>query len=563
MKNKSKKLPPDNLFHTRAGDTPPVLWGGAEKFWLGDAQLQECIEAFYTAARRENCVESSWLEFFHSRRETCATLSSVEDDVRNALLLVAATRARIDLDEIDLDKNMDMESKNAQCDPLVDFLRKVEIPFTIFYNTPSPTGREAFMLEDARRELSNALSRHFDDNGVPSSAAERWFRMWAASLTRLKFMEQASCATLFGDDETLRFEKIVRALLYFTRGDGESIFAHPQEEGKTWSAELFIAALQMDSNREDKALGVSILPGLKSQKAASLKKILPQCALDSAAEDLAILRSNWQNSPLVALRCRNRKMDIEIEGGRASILSGAWDAVISWNGEKLSPENEWAQVCRHGDDECEFVEWEQPWSQNFVLQRSALLSHKGCFALLADAVLGPKGVGKGSLLYRASCPIGDGIRFAPQERSFELLALDANDRRKARLLPIGLPEWKSQAGEDEYFEIYRGWLEYGLHSRRASIFAPIFVDLKADRLRAPLTWRRLAVGENLKKVSSRKAVAFRVMISDEQWLFYRSLGPIVPRSVLGAHLYAEYVAARFLEIGQTVPILIVDSREGE
>ena len=74
--------------------------------------------------------------------------------------------------------------------------------------------------------------------------------------------------------------------------------------------------------------------------------------------------------------------------------------------------------------------------------------------------------------------------------------------------------------------------------------ASLLFDLKPKRSLKPRTWRSLTVAENLEIVPKDLAVAFRVQIGKQQWLFYRSLARTGNRTFLGENVVDEFYAGR-------------------
>ena len=72
-----------------------------------------------------------------------------------------------------------------------------------------------------------------------------------------------------------------------------------------------------------------------------------------------------------------------------------------------------------------------------------------------------------------------------------------------------------------------------------------------------LELRQLAVGENRRNLAFNVAAGFRVQIGQEQWLIYRSLDRVIPRTVLGQNLLCEYHVSQFLPTGIAKPLIEV------
>ena len=74
-----------------------------------------------------------------------------------------------------------------------------------------------------------------------------------------------------------------------------------------------------------------------------------------------------------------------------------------------------------------------------------------------------------------------------------------------------------------------------------------------------MTWRQLTVAERLQVQSPSQAVAFRIQVADDQWLFYRSLGPAANRTFLGENLSNEFLASRFDQDGDADDLIRIDA----
>ncbi len=68
-----------------------------------------------------------------------------------------------------------------------------------------------------------------------------------------------------------------------------------------------------------------------------------------------------------------------------------WQATV--DGQPLSPAGPWRELCWHTDADVDYLEIELPLSGGWKLQRQMVLGRRDRFVLLADAVLGPRGVG--------------------------------------------------------------------------------------------------------------------------------------------------------------------------
>ena len=134
-------------------------------------------------------------------------------------------------------------------------------------------------------------------------------------------------------------------------------------------------------------------------------------------------------------------------------------------------------------------------------------------------------------------------------------------RRLARVLPLALPEWRAAAAMGS-LEAAPGGLLLRQQTRARGMYAPLFIDLSPHRMKWPLTWRQLTVGEKLQIQKSDVAVGYRVQVGGDQWLFYRSLAAPASRTLLGQNVLHEFYAVRFDTEGEADELLAVDPAGG-
>ena len=130
-------------------------------------------------------------------------------------------------------------------------------------------------------------------------------------------------------------------------------------------------------------------------------------------------------------------------------------------------------------------------------------------------------------------------------------------KRRALVLPLALPEWRSQRGAGELLQTRRG-LELRQSTELGSLHAPLFLDLDRRRRRQRLTWRQLTVAESLAIQPADVAVGYRVEVGKQQWLIYRSLAEKANRTLLGHNLSTEMLVARFHHCGEVKPLVEIE-----
>jgi hypothetical protein len=123
--------------------------------------------------------------------------------------------------------------------------------------------------------------------------------------------------------------------------------------------------------------------------------------------------------------------------------------------------------------------------------------------------------------------------------------------RKARaaVLPLSLHEWRSDPRGGSLAVDY-GQLTLTQETKGRGLCSPLFFDLDRKRNQQERTWRQLTVAEWMEILPRDAAAAYRAQSGQEQWLFYRSLGPCGNRTFMGQNTAAEFSAGRFLATGK-------------
>ena len=182
-----------------------------------------------------------------------------------------------------------------------------------------------------------------------------------------------------------------------------------------------------------------------------------------------------------------------------------------------------------------------------------LLARDDQFLFAADAVFADDP--SSALDYRLRLPLAKGMAVQRSKETREVFL--SGQRRRARVLPLALNEWKSDA-RGGFFGCEKDGLELHLAGQGRSLYAPLFFDLNPRRFNRQLTWRRLTVAEDLKIQPRDRAVGYRVQIGHEQWVIYRSLTGKASRTLLGINIFNEFALGRFDRSGEMEPMLEVE-----
>jgi hypothetical protein len=319
-------------------------------------------------------------------------------------------------------------------------------------------------------------------------------------------------------------------------------------------AELFDAALLLVDDPEDVAIADQVLPGRKASRVKSERKtFFPDSADHSAWSRVSILRPSWlRGGPQLVVAYGDQTMRTELNCERETIWSGAWETRIVADGTLLEPQSNWEEVCWHTDDDVDYLELQLEMSDDWRIQRQFVMAREDRFLFVADAIVGSA---TAEIEYTSCLPLSQPLRFAPEDETREGTLIGPR-RALARVLPLATPEWRTLHSGGELNTSQTGLCHvHKMQARR--MYAPLFIDLDRRRCKRPLTWRRLTVAERLEIVDAETAVAYRVQIGGEQWVFFRSLTPADSRTFLGQHIHDEFYAGRFErdgEVGELISI---------
>lgn len=234
---------------------------------------------------------------------------------------------------------------------------------------------------------------------------------------------------------------------------------------------------------------------------------------------------------------------VELHAGRARILSGHWETMIEISGQPQHPCGEWAEICDYSDDEVHYLEIEQPWSGNLLLQRQFMLLRDDHCVLFADAVLpANESPTPGKIRYTGRIPLASNVQSEPEDETREIM-LHARGRR-ALVLPLSASEWRIGATRCTLNTTEDHHLAIDAHGTDR-LYVPLWFDLQHRRFQRRRTWRQLTVADQLRVVANQEAVGYRIQLGSEQWCVYRSLAANRCRSVLGKHLNAGFYCSRF------------------
>ncbi|GAA5504851.1 hypothetical protein [Novipirellula caenicola] len=274
---------------------------------------------------------------------------------------------------------------------------------------------------------------------------------------------------------------------------------------------------------------------------------LPESFLHNDAAKLAVMLPEWDvRRGRTHLHYAGEHNRLEIFAGRTQIVDGQVQTSIEINGTQQAAAGGWELVCEYTDDEVHYIEIEQDWTGDVVLQRQLMLIRSDRSLMLADGVL-PKNrqapdANSQKIRYSSRIPIASGVSPELEKETREVYLCAG--QRAAIVMPLSASEWrigptttKLSASEDDHLV----WTAEG----NGAMYVPLWFDLQRRRFKRKRTWRQLTVADERRPCRPHETAGFRVQVGSEQWLIYRSLGDRRCRTVLGKHLIADFFAAKF------------------
>lgn len=273
---------------------------------------------------------------------------------------------------------------------------------------------------------------------------------------------------------------------------------------------------------------------------------LPEPAWFDDAAGLAVMLPEWdvrRGRLAVHFKRPDRKIQLEISGGKHLLANGIWGAKVWKDDDQLQPLTNWQDLCWYSDDDVHYIEIEQTFTGNVKVQRQILMLRDDRCIMLADAVLGSKG---DNLKFAAELPLAADVHVEEEQETRELTLADG--KRRALLLPLAMSEWKvgPTAGAMKIVDQQSpetGATNLSLVAEvrgQGAIYSPLWLDLDRKRMRTQKTWRQLTVGEKLRLVPRTEAAAFRIHLGTDQWVLYRSLNGHHNRTFLGKNLISDF-----------------------
>jgi hypothetical protein len=427
-------------------------------------------------------------------------------------------------------------------------------PRPLKHSPPLPVS-EASMPQatagDDEAALDHWIDETIDEQGMPRGG--RLHRALPLFATWTKSLAADRAAGVFDPHEYDLYHKFVECLLRLTRRVGSLVFCIGEsptaEHREAWRA----AAQLVEGRLRNTITGVLRGRSLDARPLSSRERSgdSPPASANSEPAGLAVLRPTW-SAPRLVVDYHGSQLRLDLDRRGQPLIVGACTPLLTIDGAPLAPRSRWEQTCWITDEDVDYLEVELTLTGEVRVQRHLLFARQDEFVFIADAVLGSQ---PAAIDYQMTLPLAADVVAETAGETREI-ALAINGRRCARILPLGLSEWRSERRRGN-LSVGEGVLELRQAAANASNhFAAWFIDLAPRRLSRPVTWRQLTVAEDREIQPDDVAVGYRVQIGSRQWLFYRSLAACGNRTLLGHNLVSEFLAARFSRRG--VPETLIE-----
>lgn len=436
---------------------------------------------------------------------------------------------------------------DIQQQPLAANLLGGELPLVLAYLFPELKSTSE-LSSQAIDFLSEAIVEMLDGEGMPRACYLPFFGPLLGCWTRCRAMMEKQNKLLWSDEAENQYLWLITQAVRMSRGGGG--FAFAVSENLKSDRDLLLSAVELSGNKSDLQAARAIV-GRKKQTIN--RSIAFDPSYHSEWAGVGLLRSKFsKKSRQLSVTYENGENRVELSHGNHILFSGEISTQTLLDGETINQPTptDWEQVAWVSNADVDYLEIEKDLGKDTKIQRSFLLSRSDHFVVIADAILCNQ---ESALQHQIELPLGAGMTVDSQEDTWELMLKSPN--ALARILPLGLAEWRTGCRNGKL----------GVKRRLISLeqtgctrtFVPLFIDLSPKRARRKITWRQLAVGENRQNMPFNVAAGFRVQVGQEQWLIYRSLDRVIPRTVLGQNLLCEYHVSRFQPTGIAKPLIEV------
>jgi hypothetical protein len=447
------------------------------------------------------------------------------------------------------------QGAGLESDPLGHQLWAGELPLTLAALLPEFTPCRD-LRGPATAALTLGIAEILDGEGLPHSRYLDEFQSLVACWSRCHLIADHLEGGCWNEAAEAQFPLALREAVRLNFGSGireNSAWVETRNSHKLrcWLSDL---VQDLTTDKPTRRLIDAVVGKRRTRhKMASKPQRLPAPAVHSEWAELAILRTDWsRRAAQLTIAYAEQAVRMQLTLGAESLIVGQWGLDVRADGNLATPTGGWREVCWVSDDDGDYLELEIELSQSLRVQRQFLLAREDRFLFLADAILGEQ---SRELSYCGHLQMAGQIAASAAAETREMLL--AGRKARALMLPLALPEWKSDS-RGGALGVNGGALQLRQSCIGQRLYAPLWIDLSRRRADKPFTWRQLTVAEQRQILPRDEAAGYRIQFGRRQWLIYRSLTAAANRTVLGKNLSTDFLAARFGRDGETETIVEIE-----
>lgn len=449
------------------------------------------------------------------------------DQIDEAIYKLAKT---VYLGDVDKDRKQHDSSSNR----LLNQILAVELPLWMALNRFGELTNGNALVNQFEQSVGDTL----DSDGWPLAEVVKDLGMLIASWSRCYRLLDAVGYEI-DPAASNQLNWLVYQIARLKRADGSLMFGR----GAEFESNAFRKSI-VENWSEFESLPFQI-------KRSTCQKIrFPSTSSISEWAQAGVMRQGWlKNDNKVAFLFDQRRISMEVDNGR-TLISGDCTPRLAVDGKPVALDSEIAVSCFLRFDFGDYVELELEFGE-YSIARQMLLLNQDELLMVNDVLHGPAA----KIDYQCGYPIDSRNGFVRETENNEFYLRCDDDF--TLVLPLFMPEWKTEnfngtlALEDEQIVV-------GQQINGQGMSTPLVFDLNKNRSTLPRTWRRLTVAEQMKTVGQDVAVAYRVQLGSDQWLFYRTIRPKGNRTFLGQNYADDFLVAKIELDGTIKPLLEVE-----
>jgi hypothetical protein len=424
-----------------------------------------------------------------------------------------------------------------------------ELPLALGYLFPELCALR-LLRKAARESLSEAMLEVTDGQGLPDARLLPVLGPLFACWTRARWLGARTRRGPWSREAELQYQWLVRHAIRLA-DKGQRFLLTPTtsapnsetSDNTAWNKRLFATAIELAGDNGDRVAANRALPrGVLSKQKKFRAAKLPDPSLNSDWAGITILASGWsQSDARLAVAFAADPMTIELSVAGKSLIRGAWTGETTCDGCPVLPIGDWEQLFWESRKRFDLFELGIELSDGLRLERQMLFARDERVLYIAEMILARDRKPR-NIRHSFALPLAENARWQPERETRD--GTIAHGKARAAVLPLALHEWRADPRGGSLEET-AGRLMLTQEAHGSAICCPLLFDLDRKRSKKERTWRHLTVGENLEIVPNDRAVGFRAQADDDQWIFYRSLGPAGNRTVLGQNLAGEFCAGSF------------------